>query len=203
MPDCFKFYFHNLHCRHVFFGGPADGSYARPLNPYSRNEIAKRITLLKGRPFVRDMADLAERIRHTSFDDVFRNTEIPSHGVSVYKKAPSPSLGQGWLEPTSPRPKSAEPDLIVPKLAGIDPTMLKSAGLESTVLKLPEPSSPQLRSVRPRSAESMVTLQKLPGSKSPYPNFIGAIQTKRTSALVTSILGPVPRVVLPPLRSPA
>ena len=59
----------------VIFGGSADNGYARLLQPYigdrSKN---KRIILIEGPPFVKELAGLKDKFLVACFPDIFRHT---------------------------------------------------------------------------------------------------------------------------------
>jgi hypothetical protein len=69
----------DVHCSHVLFGASADNGYARLLGQYSANDdLAKRITLLKGPPFAPELAVLSPKFKTESFSSVFRVTKLPN-----------------------------------------------------------------------------------------------------------------------------
>lgn len=81
----FEFYIGDPSCQHVFFGGSADNGYARTLGPYTRDmDTAKRVTLIEGPPFAREVAEMVgnKKFRKTSFENVFRNSKLPSGTTS-------------------------------------------------------------------------------------------------------------------------
>ncbi|KAI9807275.1 MAG: hypothetical protein M1833_000018 [Piccolia ochrophora] len=85
----------NVHCKHIFFGGSTDNGYARDLVPCSTDKsLAKRITLLEGPPFARELLDLKKSFSNASIPGLFRSQKIPTRKVSFSitpPKSPSPS----------------------------------------------------------------------------------------------------------------
>lgn len=66
-----------MHCRHVYFGGTADNGYARLLGPFIEDKTAlERITLLEGPPFAMEIANMRDRFRTVSFDNVLRKQKL-------------------------------------------------------------------------------------------------------------------------------
>ncbi|KAF7534645.1 hypothetical protein G7054_g6045 [Neopestalotiopsis clavispora] len=75
----FNLHLDDVHCQQILFGGSADNGYARLLEPYAGNEsIRKRITLLEGPPFAKELADIRHRFRTASLGGVFRNQKLPT-----------------------------------------------------------------------------------------------------------------------------
>jgi len=67
----------DVHCQQILFGGTADNGYARLLGPYAEDEtVCSRITLLEGPPFARELADIKDRFRTASFQNVFRSQKL-------------------------------------------------------------------------------------------------------------------------------
>ncbi|KAK2744911.1 hypothetical protein FQN55_006473 [Onygenales sp. PD_40] len=76
--ETFKMHAGNVHCKHIVFAGSTDNGYARLLRPYSSIESVRgRTTLLEGPPFERELAELQDKFRTTSFPAVFRDTKLP------------------------------------------------------------------------------------------------------------------------------
>ncbi|KAF2262215.1 hypothetical protein CC78DRAFT_323231 [Lojkania enalia] len=65
----------NAQCRHVFFGGSADNGYARLLGPY---RDSKKITLLEGPPFAKELVGLAAKLPTLPCSQVIRDTKLTS-----------------------------------------------------------------------------------------------------------------------------
>jgi hypothetical protein len=117
----FKVHIDDLHCQHVVFGGSADNGYARLLGPYSKNqEQAKRVTMLEGPPFAKELMDLREKFATTSFNTVFRKTKFQSRGTPFNitpPASPSPSYarvitqGSAQQPSTTPSPSDGERDV--------------------------------------------------------------------------------------------
>lgn len=73
----------DVHCSHIIFGGSPDNGYARLLGPYSNSgPYKKRITLLEGPPFARELADLAPNFRVKRLHDIFRAANFCSRRYS-------------------------------------------------------------------------------------------------------------------------
>lgn len=102
----------NLHCRHILFCGSADGGYSRLLTPFVTDEVgSKRITLVKGPPFARDLADLAQSFATTSFPTLFRTTNIlPSRGNSFAVTSPAAPI-ENYASVAASAPKGVRPEL--------------------------------------------------------------------------------------------
>ncbi|KAL2801664.1 CCCH zinc finger DNA binding protein [Aspergillus granulosus] len=98
----FKDDIHNIHCRRVIFCASADGGYATILRQYQ--ELARKISLVKGPPFCFAMGTVAEKFTTTEFPDIFMSTKLmhdirpqggssmatPANYASAVKKVPSP-----------------------------------------------------------------------------------------------------------------
>ncbi|KAI6780452.1 uncharacterized protein J7T54_002848 [Emericellopsis cladophorae] len=70
----------DVHCQQIFFGGSADAGYARLLEPIARDEtIRRRITLLKGPPFVHELANIKDKfhVPTTPLRHIFRDEKLP------------------------------------------------------------------------------------------------------------------------------
>jgi hypothetical protein len=92
----FKVHIDDIHCQRVIFGGSADNRYARLLGPYSTNEEqARRVTLLDGPPFAKELMDFGDKFATTSFDAVFRKQKIQARGVQ-YSITPPASPSQNY-----------------------------------------------------------------------------------------------------------
>ncbi|KAF7592318.1 hypothetical protein BBP40_000374 [Aspergillus hancockii] len=86
----------DVHCQHIIFCASADNGYARVLGPYRES---KRISLVEGPPFPREMKDLAPHFTTTYFPNVFRSTKIPTRRVSFSNNYITP--------PSTPAPNYA------------------------------------------------------------------------------------------------
>jgi hypothetical protein len=81
----------DVQCKAVIFGGSADNGYARLLQPYvGDNSKNKRIILIEGPPFVKELARLKDKFLVASFPDLFRNTKLPPWRVS-FSTTPPPT----------------------------------------------------------------------------------------------------------------
>ncbi|KAF1807888.1 C-x8-C-x5-C-x3-H type zinc finger protein-like protein [Eremomyces bilateralis CBS 781.70] len=81
----------DVQCQAVIFGGSADDGYARLLQPYiGGNSKSKRIVLVEGPPFAKELAVLKDKFLIVHFPDVFRGTKLPSRRVS-FSTTPSPT----------------------------------------------------------------------------------------------------------------
>src|SRR5436190_9072003 len=96
--EIFKLHVGDVHCKHILFGGSTDNGYARLLGPYSAIEqVCKRITMLEGPPFEKELAELRCKFRTTSFPSVFRTIKLPSprrvsfSALSIKMPSPKPS----------------------------------------------------------------------------------------------------------------
>lgn len=101
----------DVQCQAVIFGGSADNGYARLLQPFvgdsSKN---KRIILIEGPPFVKELAGLKDKFLVVRFPDIFRHTKLPSRGVS-FSKTP----------PTTPIPDALSYSAIASPVAAVRP----------------------------------------------------------------------------------
>ncbi|KAL4760384.1 CCCH zinc finger DNA binding protein [Aspergillus foveolatus] len=63
----------NIHCRRIIFCASADSGYVRVLGPHRGS---RRISLVKGPPFPREMAELAASLETVTFSDVFKSSKL-------------------------------------------------------------------------------------------------------------------------------
>ncbi|PGH06284.1 hypothetical protein GX51_02481 [Blastomyces parvus] len=96
--EIFKLHAGNVHCKHIVFAASTDNGYARLLGPYSSTpEFCKRVTMLEGPPFERELVELKNKYRTTSFPTLFRATKLPPirrvsfSATPVYEPTPSKS----------------------------------------------------------------------------------------------------------------
>ena len=81
----------DVHCQHILFGGTADNGYARLLAPLIEDEAARtRIILLEGPPFAQELADLQDKFRTVSFDNIFRSEKLGNVKRRVSFRVPTP-----------------------------------------------------------------------------------------------------------------
>ncbi|KAJ5992059.1 hypothetical protein N7451_007783 [Penicillium sp. IBT 35674x] len=73
----FEHYFDDVHCQHIIFCGSADNGYARVLGPYRGS---KRISMVEGPPFGRELRELVPDFETTSFPGVFRSKQLSRRG---------------------------------------------------------------------------------------------------------------------------
>ncbi|KAL5331189.1 hypothetical protein ACEPPN_000718 [Leptodophora sp. 'Broadleaf-Isolate-01'] len=79
----------DVQCQAVIFGGSADNGYARLLQPYVEdNSKSKRIILVEGPSFAKELAELKDKLLIARFPDVFRNTKLLSRQVSFSTTPP-------------------------------------------------------------------------------------------------------------------
>ena len=70
-------FYHNLHCKHIIFGGSGDSGYAGFLNTFAHSaDINKNVTLLEGVPFAWDLKRTASKFLTAKFDSIFRTSKI-------------------------------------------------------------------------------------------------------------------------------
>jgi len=80
----------DVQCQAVIFGGSADNGYARLLQPYvGDSSKSKRIILIEGPPFVKELAGLKDKFLVACFPDIFRHTKLPPRRVSFSKTPPT------------------------------------------------------------------------------------------------------------------
>lgn len=78
----------DIQCKAVIFGGSADNGYARLLQPYVDNSKSKRLILIEGPPFAKELAVLKDRFLVARFPQVFRNTRLQSSRLSFLTTPP-------------------------------------------------------------------------------------------------------------------
>ncbi|KZL72545.1 ccch zinc finger dna binding protein [Colletotrichum incanum] len=94
-----------VHCRHVLFGASADSGYARLLGSHiETDEIRKKVILIEGPPFAKELAEIRDRFRIASFDKVFRRQKLINfkRKVSDYitpPPTPSPDYASAAAKP--------------------------------------------------------------------------------------------------------
>ncbi|OAX77899.1 hypothetical protein ACJ72_07797 [Emergomyces africanus] len=93
--ETFKLHAGNVHCKHILFAGSTDNGYARLLGPYCSTEFCKRVTMLEGPPFERELAELKDKYLTASFPSIFRATKLPPirrvsfSSTPVYEPSPT------------------------------------------------------------------------------------------------------------------
>lgn len=81
----------DVQCQAVIFGGSADNGYARLLQPYvGDNPKSKRIILIEGPPFGKELARLKDKFLVACFPDIFRKTKLSPRRVS-FSTTPPPT----------------------------------------------------------------------------------------------------------------
>lgn len=82
----------DVHCRQIIFGGSPDDSYARLLGDYKQDDSArKRVLLLEGPPFAREMATIKDSFRTIRLTEIFRSQKLQKLSSPI-GKPPSQSL---------------------------------------------------------------------------------------------------------------
>lgn len=81
----------DVQCQAVIFGGSTDNGYARLLQLYvgDKSKKNKRIILIEGPLFVKELAELKDEFLVACFPDIFRNTKLPSRRVSFSTTPPT------------------------------------------------------------------------------------------------------------------
>ncbi|KAK2873392.1 hypothetical protein FQN49_002390 [Arthroderma sp. PD_2] len=83
ITEILKLNLFNCHCQQIFLGCSHDNGYARLLEDNIADiELTRRITLLEGVPFEKELASLTGSYRVTKFDTLFRESKLvtlPSH----------------------------------------------------------------------------------------------------------------------------
>ncbi|OAL64825.1 CCCH zinc finger protein [Trichophyton rubrum] len=75
--ETLKLNLYNCHCQQIFLGCSHDNGYARLLEDNLADiELTRRITLLEGFPFERELASLIGSYRVTKFETLFRESKI-------------------------------------------------------------------------------------------------------------------------------
>ena len=76
----FQMSFDNVQCRHIIFGGSPDNGYARLLGPHVDS---KKVSLLEGPPFAKELAELTTRYPVIDCVAVFRKTRLIAQRAEV------------------------------------------------------------------------------------------------------------------------
>ena len=106
--ELLKLNLNNCHCRHIVLGCSHDNGYARLLEDESNPANLKRITLLEGVPFGKELHILKSRYHTVKFDDLFRDTKIriPDANHHQYNALPQKLSSSPPTQPT----QTAHPD---------------------------------------------------------------------------------------------
>ncbi|KAK1978457.1 hypothetical protein LZ30DRAFT_728836 [Colletotrichum cereale] len=105
MKGNFEFAVADVHCRYVLFGASADSGYARLLGSHlETEEIRKKVILLEGPPFAKELAEIRDRFRVATFERVFRRKKLINfkRKVSDYitpPPTPSPDYASAAAKP--------------------------------------------------------------------------------------------------------
>ncbi|KAM0550671.1 hypothetical protein ACHAPJ_008734 [Fusarium lateritium] len=110
----FRHYLDDVHCRQVFFGASADNGYARLLGPYAQDGLYnRRICLIEGPPFERELAELKPKFKTFSLDIFRKDPQLPNMNrrvpgptnyASVARTTPPPSAHASISSPSEERP---------------------------------------------------------------------------------------------------
>ena len=121
----------NVHCQHIILGGSADNGYARLLGPYIANEEqSKRITMLEGPRFARELVEFVDKFATTSFESVFRKTKLTARKVSFNispPTSPSPNYAGAVVQNLPLRPNPNAPSVPNSKLEMAEQTILRNS----------------------------------------------------------------------------
>ncbi|KAK2036651.1 hypothetical protein LZ31DRAFT_636471 [Colletotrichum somersetense] len=104
----FEFGVADVHCRHVLFGASADSGYARLLGSHlETDEVLKKVILVEGPPFAKELAEIRDRFSVASFNEVFRRKKLinPKRKVPDYitpPPTPSPDYASAAAKPALP-----------------------------------------------------------------------------------------------------
>ncbi|KAK3695641.1 hypothetical protein B0T22DRAFT_508925 [Podospora appendiculata] len=138
----FRVHLADVHCHQILFGGTADNGYARLLGPCVEDETARgRITLIEGPPFANELADLKDRFRVVSFNDVFRTQKLLNlkRRVSFHITPPmTPSTGYASAVAKAAPPSSPGPSSLVRTTTSSTSPKTSTAlakGLGTTILR--------------------------------------------------------------------
>lgn len=89
ISEMFKLHLYVCQCRHIVFGCSHDNGYARVLEELLADQpTIKRVTLLEGVPFERELAGLKNTYQTTKFNTLFRTTKINIYHAPVPPSAP-------------------------------------------------------------------------------------------------------------------
>lgn len=153
ITELFKLHLSDYHCHHIFFGCSHDNGYARLLEQYTEPTLTKRITLLEGVPFEKELNSMRNQYSTVKFEDLFRTSKINIYNLqhnsasqplssqtirapSEYTAAPpSHPVYQSPYQPIggnpSPSPAPSNPSTMNPKATSWASTANAAAQLAS------------------------------------------------------------------------
>ncbi|KAK4541043.1 hypothetical protein LTR36_008412 [Oleoguttula mirabilis] len=101
IAETFKLYLYDYHCRQILFGCSHDNGYARLLEQYTDAEPLRRVTLLEGTPFEKELAILP--FPTVKLGSIFRESKIsvPGSVDLLTGQPPRPRIDSRGLSATS------------------------------------------------------------------------------------------------------
>ncbi|KAH6856908.1 hypothetical protein B0I37DRAFT_368766 [Chaetomium sp. MPI-CAGE-AT-0009] len=118
----FRFCLANIHCHQILFGGTSDNGYARLLGPYVEDDaVRRRVTLLEGPPFARELAEIKDKFRTARFDNVFRSQKLVNKRLRASTARPASPLvdyasAAAFAPSTAAQWGSSPPRVLVPSV---------------------------------------------------------------------------------------
>ncbi|KAL8716697.1 MAG: hypothetical protein Q9225_005995 [Loekoesia sp. 1 TL-2023] len=102
ITELFRLHLSDYHCHHIFFGCSHDNGYARLLEQYTEPTLTKRITLLEGVPFEKELNSLRSQYSTVKFENLFRTDKI-----NIYNLPQNPVSQPGLNKPIRTSPDTA------------------------------------------------------------------------------------------------
>ncbi|MCJ1365332.1 hypothetical protein MMC16_004453 [Acarospora aff. strigata] len=145
LTEIFKLHLYDCHCRHIIFGCSHDNGYARLLEDLLADKpTIKRVTLLEGVPFEKELAVLKKTYETTKFNTLFRTMKINLY----HPPQPPPQIQY-------PPPPTATRTLSIPKTS-LSP--MATSWASTTAMSVPaHVASPP---PNPKPAPSSVTISR-------------------------------------------
>jgi hypothetical protein len=112
--------FDNVQCRHIIFGGSPDNGYARLLGPHVDS---KKVSLLEGPPFAKELAELTTRYPVMDCVAVFRKTRLVAQRAEVdvaYVQSVAPAKPTTTMHVTAASGKRVQPNSRVKVVIATD-----------------------------------------------------------------------------------
>ncbi|GBF64457.1 hypothetical protein TMEN_7173 [Trichophyton mentagrophytes] len=105
--EILKLNLYNCHCQQIFLGCSHDNGYARLLEDNLADiELTRRITLLEGFPFERELASLIGSYRVTKFETLFRESKITPLSNHIWETAVTTSNSYSSSNIGHPNPRA-------------------------------------------------------------------------------------------------
>lgn len=169
--ELFKLHLSDYHCHHIFFGCSHDNGYARLLEQYTEPTLTRRITLLEGVPFEKELNSMRSQYSTVRLENLFRTDKIniynlPQNPVSqpgpnqpgrassdTVTALPLQSVYQSPYQPitgtSSPSPAPSNPSTMNPKA----PSWASTANAAAHIVSPPPTPKPTVS--RPASSDEI------------------------------------------------